>query len=311
MSSLLIIGGSGFFGKSFIDYFDQKTFDVWGIDKIYITSRSKQNIGNHNTIIYDLVNYSNLPETDYIIYAASTNNESVYKNSFIEEMDEQKKGMENFYKQVSGFKTPPKKILYTSSGAVYGQKNLNNKNTNEVTNSCNPDDNNDIKKAYANIKVTWENFLIKKLPETSVIARCFAFLGPRLPLNKHFAIGNFIGDYINRKNIHIKSSSSVYRSYMYCEDLVEWLLTILINSNPSKFNIINVGSPDEIEIHDLANIFNKISGREEIEFLIDCNEIDRYVPNISLAKKLYNLDLKFNLEDSIIKTIKFHRHEKN
>ena len=40
MSSLLIIGGGGFFGQSFLDYFNKKSFQKWGIDNIYVTSRT-------------------------------------------------------------------------------------------------------------------------------------------------------------------------------------------------------------------------------------------------------------------------------
>lgn len=305
MASLLIIGGSGFFGKSFVDYYNEKSFKKWGINKLLITSRTDQIICGHKTIQYDSNNFTSLDDVDYIIYAASTTDSQTYNTNYKNEIASQKKGIKNFHRLVNTFKNPPK-ILYTSSGAVYGQTNLNNCLTDELITKPDPDDNNEVKKVYANIKLEWEDCLLDAYPNQSVIARCFAFVGSRLPLNKHFAIGNFINNYINKEVIKVNSNFSVYRSYLYASDLVEWLLTILIESNPIKNNIFNVGSDEEIELHELANIFNEISGNKTLTDFINCDVYDRYVPNINLAKKNFKLSVKYNLRSAIKNTIQFY-----
>jgi nucleoside-diphosphate-sugar epimerase len=303
LASLLIIGGSGFFGKSFVDFYNEKSFKKWGINKLLITSRSSQMVGGHKAIQYDSSNYTLLDEVDYIIYAASTTDSQTYDTNFKKEIDSQKKGMKNFQRLINSFKNPPK-ILYTSSGAVYGQTNLNNSLTDELSTKPNPNDNNEVKKVYANIKLEWEEFLLDNYPNQLVIARCFAFVGSRLPLNKHFVIGNFIENYINRKNINVTAKNFVYRSYMYADDMVEWLLTILTSSKNTKNNTFNVGSPEEIEIHDLANIFMQKMDLKPLNYIVDKNLLfDRYIPDISNLKKTYNLKLKYELNQSINKTI--------
>lgn len=311
MSSLLIIGGGGFFGQSFLDYFNKKSFQKWGIDNIYVTSRTIKKICGHQTIIFNNYEYKNIPEADYIIYAASSNNQNTYISSPQEEISEQMNCMKNFYKTIKSFKRKPKKIVYTSSGAVYGQSNLNQNNTSEINTQCNPNDNNDIKKIYANIKINWENFLLDNFGDITIIARCFAFVGPRLPLNKHFVIGNFIDDFLHNRSIKVNSKNKVFRSFMHTDDLVEWILTMIVHKKNLKNKIYNVGSDQEIEIHEMANIFNSLSNKPKRIYELENFELDRYVPNVNLAGATFNLNQNFNLLQSITMTIDQILKEKN
>lgn len=136
----------------------------------------------------------------------------------------------------------------------------------------------------------------------SVIARCFAFVGPGLPLDGHFAIGNFIHDALYADVIRVQGDGSAIRSYLYGADLAVWLLHLLSNGQPGAS--YNVGSDQEISIRDLATLVRDALAPEksiQIQNKLPSHDQarNRYVPAIERAKKGLSLDVWTSLEDSL------------
>lgn len=321
MSTLMIVGGSGFFGKSIIDCFIRGQLNRFGIKRVVALARNASRLALETSelitpyvdlINADITSIQKLPEADLIIHAASSSNAQRYAEGPEQEVANIIKGADHFCDLVLQTQSKPK-VLYCSSGAVYGRQppelihiREDYSGTDDVY--LNPD-----KSAYAFAKRKAEIIFRKAAAEHDLkvcIARCFAFVGKWLPRDSHFAIGNFIRDAMTGNAITVKAAYPVYRSYMYVDDLVQWLIQMTISASPSC-PIYNVGSDESIEIGDLALLIGKMCGvavaTPNRQYLGAKNfpeaMVDRYVPSIDKVKQEIGLQVSYNLRDAIISTI--------
>jgi len=195
-------------------------------------------------------------------------------------------------------------IVYVSSGAAYGQQPEGLAQLMEEFAFGPIDQLPSQKRDYAAAKRDGE-LAIQQLGKEGLrvsIARCFAFLGEYLPRDQHFAIGNFIEDGLNRRPIVVKANHIVYRSYMYSDDLVLWLMAIVKNSSQAC-PIYNVGSDESISILELARKIGCYLNVDVNAPRVISRVVERYVPSIEKAKMSLGLSLKYDLEESIKLTI--------
>jgi nucleoside-diphosphate-sugar epimerase len=201
-----------------------------------------------------------------------------------------------------------KKFLLTSSGAVYGRQPAEISHVSE--NYVGAPDLMNPANAYGEAKRLSELFcaIASDSYIEAKIARCFAFVGPHLPLDTHFAIGNFIRDGIQGKPIHICGDGTPYRSYLYAADLTIWLWTILFKGKSCQ--PYNVGSDVAITIGELGKLVTEVLGGN-LKVIIDRQPVpgkaaEQYVPAIQTALLDLQLQLYIDLPTSIKKTANWY-----
>jgi len=191
------------------------------------------------------------------------------------------------------------KVLLTSSGAVYGKQPENLEHVPETY--AGAPDTALPRSAYGEGKRVAELLCAiyhQRYGLETKIARCFAFVGPHLPLDAHFAIGNFIRDRLNGGLIRVNGDGTAYRSYLYAADLAIWLWTILVKGIPCR--PYNVGSEEALSIAELAAMAGtrvQIAGTPT-----PGKTPDRYVPSTHRARTELGLAQHVPLSEAIRRT---------
>ncbi|HSZ63822.1 MAG TPA: NAD(P)-dependent oxidoreductase [Terriglobales bacterium] len=138
-------------------------------------------------------------------------------------------------------------------------------------------------------------------------ARCFAFVGPGMPLDTHFAIGNFIGDRLRSRAICVQGDGTAVRSYLYASDLMVWLWTILFKGQSRR--AYNVGSEEAI---DIASLAREVATALPPEVAVNVAStatpgavVHRYVPSTARAREELGLTAEVSLREAIRRTYRW------
>jgi len=198
-----------------------------------------------------------------------------------------------------------RRFLFTSSGAAYGRQPSDITHIPEDYPGA-PDPM-DAGTAYGQAKRVSE-FLCTMYAHqygfAALIARLFAFVGPHLPLDQQFAVGNFIGDALAGNPIRVKGDGTPYRSYLYAADLAVWLWTILIRGESG--HPYNVGSGEAVSIAELAHrVVETVAPQTPVEIAgtpIPGSPVLRYVPSVERAARELGLHSIIGLDEAVRRT---------
>lgn len=199
-----------------------------------------------------------------------------------------------------------KRMLMMSSGAVYGRFPAGVKLVEETASSA--PDCLDPYYAYAEAKRMAELLCAICAAREGVdipVARLFTLVGPRMPLDAHFAVGNFIRDALAGGPVRVGGDGTAVRSYLHAVDLCIWLFAILARGRSQR--AYNVGSDQAVSIKELAEAVAAaapkpcgviIAGRAEAS-----NPINHYAPSIERARVELGLNVTITLREAIERTL--------
>ena len=312
LGNVLIFGGTGFFGKSLVNYLNSEM--NFYSDAIYLTAREPKKyqsifpfdaFENVNIIDFDLGGSKMNPALeslnfDYIIHAAAASTD-VLGLSSLDRYRQIAFGTEKILKYVKDFQ-PLAKVLYVSSGGVYGEMPEKAISFSENMNTIPAFD--DKNNTYSISKRMAEHLCFLYADQFSLkvtIARCFAFSGRFLPLDVHFAIGNFILNASKNEDIVIRGDGTQIRSYLDQRDLAEWLF-VLLHNTVSIPAVYNVGSKKEISIEKLAHKIKLIAGSNSAIIVESAEQLNRniYIPNTSKITSQLGVSETVSLDLSIV-----------
>ncbi len=316
--NLLITGGTGFFGRALLTHLAALRHAPQGLPYSQVTVLSRDpdtflkrypQFADPSWLVFvrgDICNAESLSTVNRfgpfsaILHAAADSTDAA-QLSPLQRLDQILTGTRNVLDVALAHQGA--RFLFVSSGGVYGPQ---------------PADISHLEESYLGVpdplQVGSTYGLAKRMSEhlcalyadahglEAVVARCFAFVGKDLPLNAHFAIGNFIGDALTKPQIEVQGNGSPLRSYMCQTDLAHWLMVLLQHGR--KGEAYNVGSDQAISIGDLAKLVATVVSPGKPVVIrgapaADNVQRNRYVPSTAKAQKELGLSLSVSLHDAV------------
>jgi len=316
--SIFITGGTGLFGSWLMESMCGANRRLGTNIKATILTRNiRKTLSRTNRIYHDSaisfvqgdVSDFEFPDSKFsrIIHMATTSAKETFDGA---DQLEKLRMLINGTERVLQFavKCEVEKFLFTSSGVVYGDCSAGLPGVPETYKGA--PETTDVLSGLAEGKRVAEylcSYYADKFQYAYTITRCFSFVGPGLPLNLHYAIGNFIGQALEGKTLRIMGDGTAVRSYLYRDDFIAWLLTLLLDGKHGR--VYNVGSDLGISIRDLACLIRDLlnPGLDVHVRNFDNRGVgnvfrSRYVPDIARARHELSLDVWTPLEVAIVKT---------
>jgi dTDP-glucose 4,6-dehydratase len=313
---LFVTGGTGFFGRWMLESFLEANDELdLGAEAVLLTrnpqgfAEAAPHVVGHRAVTLQAgdVRTFEYPMADFthVLHLAT---ETSLGSSAVASFRAAVEGTE----RVLAFATirRVRKLLLTSSGAIYGPQPRDLERIPEEYVGAPPPE--DAAAGYGHGKRAAEFLCAAAASQTELeakIARCFAFVGPLLPLDGNFAIGNFIRDALYRDRIEVTGDGTPRRSYLYAADLAVWLWTILFRGESGR--PYNVGSEADLSISELAQLVAEVVRPGLPVHIAEPSPAEkppaRYVPATTPATRELDLLPHVMLDDAVLRTANWYR----
>ena len=311
---IFVTGGTGFFGKALLRHWASGAEPELAGARFTLLSRDPERFtAEHGELLRgldvslhrgDILDAGSLPKVgdfSHVLHAATDSTQGLALTP-LQRFEQISSGTRNILDWAVRLRIP--RLLMTSSGGVYGRQPADCERIGEDWTGM-PDPM-EPQNAYSLAKRVAEHLCAlyhEAYGIETVIARCFAFVGEDLPLDAHFAIGNFMRDALAGRDITVQGDGSPLRSYLDQRDLAHWLSVMLLRGQARR--AYNVGSDQAISIAELAALVARLGGQSAAVRILgqagsgQSAERNRYVPDVSRAGSELGLTVTIPLEDAL------------
>jgi nucleoside-diphosphate-sugar epimerase len=313
---ILLTGASGFVGRWLTTAWLEAAAAYGGSGKLFCLARDLTFLEDfHPSLVNervvrintDIRNAKLAPELhlEAVIHGATTASADLSSSQPFEVASVMMSGLMRLLSELETH--PVSRFMFLSSGAVYGRMPQALSGVAETF--VGSLDWTDKKFVYHELKRSSESILETWATQkrcSLVNARLFAFLGPYLPLDRHFAAGNFLIDALEGSKVKVNSGGQSVRSYQYPTDLVRWCFKAL--ATETFAGSLNVGSDRACTIVELADAICRSAANgsaTSIQGVDTESTLTFYLPDISRARFQLGLQNRVDLDESIARTIRW------
>lgn len=268
--SVLITGATGMIGSALIDLLLRNNEKQSSHIHIYALGRNYEKAAKRFNKYWSSKDFSfiqhdvveKFPEDmfcDYIIHAASNAYPGVFAVDPVGTMAANFIGMYNILKL--GRSTQVKRILYISSGEIYGDTTKNKKGESDYGYI----DDMQVRSCYPISKRAAETLCVafsKQYGISTLIVRPSHVYGPTMLDSDNRAVSSFLRDVAAGRDLVMQSEGTVIRSYTYVLDVCSALITVLAKGQ--SMEAYNVAGDHVVSIKQIAETIAALGHRKVI-----------------------------------------------
>ena len=323
MTKILVTGGAGFIGSHLCERLINAGEEVICLDNFF--TGQKENIiplidnKKFELVRHDVVQEI-LLEVDQIYHLACPASPIHYQYNPVKTVKVNVMGTLNMLGLAKRIRA---RILSASTSEVYGDPLVNPQNE-KYWGNVNPIG---PRSCYDEGKRVAETLMMDYYRQNQVdvkIVRIFNTYGPRMFVNDGRVVSNFIVQALRNKPITVYGDGHQTRSFCYIDDMIEGMIKMMayeenaVNKDEKDYTKptlsgftgpINLGSPQEISILELAHTIIKLTGNKtKINFeTLPKDDPKMRHPDITLAKEKLAWQPKVSLIQGLQKTIEYFK----
>jgi len=289
----LVTGGAGFIGMNVVRELCAANAQVTVMDDFSEAPRSNLSgltVDIVERSVMDESSFAKLPEVDYVFHLASPSSVILYGKEPQKCFSTTTISMINVLRYAKAYGV--RKIVYPSSGSVYGRASPPQKET-TIPRPTN---------LYAVAKLACEQMLegTEEPPPTTML-RIFAGYGPGEAHKGQIAspVGLFLNSIVSNERPVIYGDGSQSRDFIYIGDVVKIMMRA---AESSMVGVVNAGSGEAHTFNEVVEMLNRRLGKNITPQYINkpINYLERTHADTSLMKKTFGIS-PISLEEGIDK----------